>query len=805
MITRSLAAAYRPRLLPRRPFSVPSCYRPFSASRWTFSPDVFHAQREDPSASTILSSLESVTGPVPQTLVEKIVQKYSVGLAPGKYVRSGDYVTISPYKCMTHDNSWPVALKFMSIGASKLQDPKQIVMTLDHDVQNKSEKNLLKYHQIEQFAKTHEVDFYPAGRGIGHQIMVEEGYAWPGTLVVASDSHSNMYGGVGCLGTPVVRTDAASIWATGKTWWQIPPVAKVNFIGVLPKGVTGKDVIVALCGLFDKDDVLNHAIEFTGSEKTMRSLAVDDRLTIANMTTEWGALAGIFPVDNILKGWLRSKATAAAMWGGSENGLPSSANTRFTHSLLDKMFERPLAADKGAQYAKELYLDLSTLAPYVSGPNSVKVATPLNELEGQDIKVNKAYLVSCTNSRASDLAAAAKVFREAAEKNDGKIPKLADGVKFYIAAASIPEQNVAEEAGDWQVLVEAGAQPLPAGCGPCIGLGTGLLEPGEVGISATNRNFKGRMGSTEAKAYLASPEVVAASALSGKISGPGWYEKPEGWTGVIRGEGDGIKEENRMLTADEAIAKVIGQLDNMVQDAEKIFGDEAASSSASTSPQESVSQQQQSQPQQESETDSAALTELFPGFPERVSGEIVFCDADNINTDGIYPGKYTYQDNISTAQMAEVCMSNYDAAFSKLAREGDILVTGFNFGCGSSREQAATAILAKRIPLVVAGSFGNIFSRNSINNALMGLEVPRLVERLRESFGNAGAEDGRKALTRRTGWTLTWDVRRSRIEVQEGEGSAKWTHKVGELPPNVQEIIARGGLEKWVKNAIAES
>lgn len=131
------------------------------------------------------------------------------------------------------------------------------------------------------------------GRGIGHQIMVEEGYVWPGTLVVASDSHSNMYGGVGCLGTPVVRTDAASIWATGRTWWQIPPVAKIHFTGTLPVGVTGKDVIVALCGLFNNDEVLNHAIEFSGSEDTLRSLPVDDRLTIANMTTEWGALTGL--------------------------------------------------------------------------------------------------------------------------------------------------------------------------------------------------------------------------------------------------------------------------------------------------------------------------------------------------------------------------------------------------------------------------------------------------------------------------------------------------------------------------------
>ena len=273
---------------------------------------------------------------------------------------------------MTHDNSWPVALKFMSIGASKLKDPNQIVMTLDHDVQNKSEKNLTKYRQIEEFAKKQGSDFYPAGRGIGHQIMVEEGYAWPGTLVVASDSHTNMYGGIGCLGTPVVRTDAASIWATGRTWWQIPPVAKVTFTGMLPNGVTGKDVIVALCGLFDNDDVLNHAIEFTGSEGTMRSLPIDARLTIANMTTEWGALSGLFPMDAMLQGWLRSKATMSSLDGGEGK----SANLRFTHPRLEELFAAPLRADPSATYAKNLHLDLNTLSPYVSGPNSVKVATP---------------------------------------------------------------------------------------------------------------------------------------------------------------------------------------------------------------------------------------------------------------------------------------------------------------------------------------------------------------------------------------------------------------------------------------------
>ena len=696
----------------------------------------------------------------------------------------------------------------MSIGATKIYDKRQIVMTLDHDVQNKSESNLKKYRQIEEFAKRQGVDFYPAGRGIGHQIMVEEGYAWPGTMAVASDSHSNMYGGVGCLGTAVVRTDAASIWATGRTWWQIPPIAKVTFNGILPEGVTGKDVIVALCGLFSKDEVLNHAVEFTGSEETMRSLRVDDRLTIANMTTEWGALTGLFPIDSVLQGWLRYKATEAALY--RDTGLTdNTTRERFTHARLDDLFANPMASDKGAKYAKYLHLNLSTLSPYVSGPNSVKVATPLKELALQDIKVNKAYLVSCTNSRASDLAAAAKVFKDAAVMNNGEIPRITNGVKFYIAAASLPEQLAAEESGDWQAMLDAGAQPLPAGCGPCIGLGTGLLEPGEVGISASNRNFKGRMGSTEARAYLASPEVVAASALSGKISGPGAYSQPEGWKGVVLGEGDGIKEEDRMITADEALEKVIGQLDNIVSDAESDLFGAPVSEGAEHDP----------------------IIDVLPGFPEKITGEIVFCDADNISTDGIYPGKLTYQDDVSVDDMAKACMQNFDPLFSSVAKAGDILVAGFNFGCGSSREQAATAILAKEIPLVVAGSFGNIFSRNSINNALMGVEVPKLVQRLRDCFSVPATQPkesqqsisepsqnresldspppmsqiipaGEKVLTRRTGWTFTWDVRRSKVEIQEGEGGPNWLQKVGELPPNVQEIIAHGGLEKWVKGEI---
>ncbi|KAL7950683.1 homoaconitase [Trichoderma barbatum] len=732
----------------------------------------FHSQLESTPNGAALGSSEPPPAPTnPQTLTEKIVQRYATDLPSGKKVKSGDYVTLRPERIMTHDNSWPVALKFMQIGASKIHDNRQVIMTLDHDVQNETPANLKKYRQVEEFAGQQGVKFYPAKRGIGHQIMVEEGHAWPGTLTVASDSHSNHYGGIGALGTAVVRTDAASIWSTSKTWWQVPPVAKITLTGILPPGVTGKDVIVSLCGLFNQDEVLNHALEFTGSEETLASIPIDDRLTIANMTTEWGALSGLFPVDDKLISWYRGKATTAAMFN-------TSLKERINHERIDELIRNKLVADSGASYAKELYLDLSTLFPLVAGPNSVKIVTPVQALESQDIPVDKAYLVSCTNARSSDFAAAARVFREAAK--DGQPAKIAPGVKLYIAAASIPEQEFAEEAGDWQILVDAGAQVLPPGCGPCIGLGTGLLEDGEVGISASNRNFKGRMGSTAARAYLASPETVAASALRGKISGAGWYQKPEGVEKVILGEGSGDHVADKARSVEDALDKLLGEVDSMIATAEGAGEGAAEQSSSPAAPKDET------------------LTEILPGFPESIEGEIVFCDGDNINTDGIYPGKYTYQDNVSKEKMAEVCMENYDTEFRTTAKAGDILVTGFNFGCGSSREQAATSILAKQIPLVAAGSFGNIFSRNSINNALLGVELPQLVSRLRETY----KDEAEKVLTRRTGWRLLWDIRRSKVVITEKDGSS-WEQKVGEMPPNVQEIIACGGLEGWVKTKIA--
>ncbi len=653
-----------------------------------------------------------------QNLIEKIAQRFAVNLESGINVYSGDFISIQPAHIMTHDNTGAVIPKFRAIGATKMSNPRQVVHTLDHNIQDKSEKNLEKYKNIQSFSDSMGVDFYPAGRGIGHQIMCEEGYAWPGTMVVASDSHSNMYGGLGVLGTPVVRTDAAAIWATGRTWWQIPPIAKVVLSNSLKPGVTGKDVILTLCGIFNSDEVLNHAIEFSGDG--VKNLSVDQRLSVANMTTEWGALAGVFPIDNITIDWLKSRASSVEKRGLS--GVPSDKDGNGQHPRLNKnriseLDQNTLAADDNAFYAKTINIDLATIQPYIAGPNSVKVSSSINEIKKKEIKISKAYLVSCVNSRWEDIHQAAEVMK-------GK--KVADGVDFYIGAASDEVQKDSENSGDWNILLNAGAKPLPPGCGPCIGLGAGLLEENEVGISATNRNFKGRMGAPSAEAYLASPIVVAASAVTGKIDCPGTWN------------------ENKPITEINL---------------------------------------------NEKKKSEATDVTILDGFPEEINGEIIFCHQDNLNTDGIYPGKYTYIDDFTPEQQAEVAMENYDPEFQKIANKGDILVGGFNFGSGSSREQAATALKHRGIQMVIAGSFSETYKRNAINNGFLVLEVPELVKDLKAQFGT-------EKLSVKSGISAEIDIKKSTLTADDKN------YSISAVGAAAQELIIDGGLENWVKKKL---
>jgi homoaconitate hydratase len=250
--------------------------------------------------------------------------------------------------------------------------------------------------------------------------------------------------------------------------------------------------------------------------------------------------------------------------------------------------------------------------------------------------------------------------------------KVAHGVKFYVAAASAWVQAEAEQRGIWKTFLDSGAIPLPPSCGPCIGLGTGLLENGEIGISSTNRNFKGRMGSRDAQCYLASPAVVAASAIAGYIAGPRPF--------------------------DECLVTRQFEEFTTAHPAEKV--------------------------------------EILSGFPDHVRGHLVFIPQDNLNTDAIYGKDYTYRDDMTPAMMANVSMANYDPQFAPRTRPGDVVVGGRNFGTGSSREQAVTCLKAKGIPMVIAASFSQTYLRNAYNNGFLCIEIPEWVQRLREQFAD---------------------------------------------------------------------
>src|SRR6266536_169421 len=615
------------------------------------------------------------------TLVEKIAARHADGLAPGTVVRSGDFISIRPRHVMTHDNTGAVIPKFKQIGATKIADPAQPVFAIDHDIQNTSPENLAKYAKIEAFAREHGIDFYPPGTGISHQVMVEQGYVVPGAMVVASDSHSNLYGAMAALGTPVVRTDAASIWATGVTWWQVPPVAKVVLKGTLAPGVVGKDVIIALCGLFNKDEVLNHAVEFVGDGAA--NLPMSARMTIANMTTEWGALAGVFPFDEVTMNYLRSRIREFINPKRPGRRSPKS-RSGYTNEDIDEWWKNrtELSADADAGYAIELELDLATVVPHVSGPNEVKTMVSLPEMERKRVPIQKAYLLSCVNARFEDLRDAAEVIRT-------RGGRVADGVEFYLAPASAEVQARSESNGDWQTLLSAGAIQLPPGCGAFV--------------------------------YLASPAVVAASALAGFICAPkSFTEKPAG--------------------------------------------------TATRRP------QKKSRP--------SASVQIMEGFPSSVRGRILFIDKDNLNTDGIYGSKHTYRDDMTPEQMAAVTFENYDPNFNTLYQKGDVVVGGLNFGSGSSREQAATALKFKGIPCVIAASFSETYKRNAFNNGFVVFECPELVSHLRATLKNRA--------TTTVASEITIDYAKS-VLTMDGKSFA-----FPPLSPAAQELIVAGGAENLV-------
>src|SRR5437879_11029400 len=449
------------------------------------------------------------------------------------------------------------------------------------------------------------------------------------------------------------------------------------------------------------------------------NLPMSARMTIANMTTEWGALAGVFPFDEVTVNYLASRVGEFTNPKRPGKRGPKS-RSGYTNADVDNWWKNrsDLSADADAEYAIELELDLATVVPHVSGPNEVKTMVSLPEMQRKHVAIQKAYLLSCVNARFEDLHDAAEVVR-------ARGGHVAAGVEFYLAAASAEVQAKAESTGDWKTLLDAGAIPLPSGCGACIGLGRGLVGKGEIAISATNRNFKGRMGDRDAQVYLGSPAVVAASALAGFICAP------------------------------------------------KTFAERAAGTAV---------RRAQSKPQ------SAVSVKIMAGFPSSVRGRVLFIDKDNLNTDGIYGSKHTYRDDMTPEEMAAVTFENYDPNFNTLYQKGDVVVGGLNFGSGSSREQAATALKFKGMPCVIAASFSETYKRNAFNNGFVVFECPELA----------------------THWTATLKTRTpttvaSEITIDYGKSVLTIDGKSFAFPPlspAAQELIVSGGAENLVASRL---
>src|SRR5437867_847713 len=443
------------------------------------------------------------------------------------------------------------------------------------------------------------------------------------------------------------------------------------------------------------------------------------RMTIANMTTEWGALAGVFPFDEVTVNYLRSRVGEFTNPKRPGSRGPKS-RSGYTGEDIDEWWSdrRNLSADADAHYAIELELDLATVVPHVSGPNEVKTMVSLPEMQRKHVLIQKAYLLSCVNARFEDLHDAAEVVR-------ARGGHVAAGVEFYLAAASAEVQTKAESTGDWKTLLDAGAIPLPSGCGACIGLGRGLVEKGEAAISATNRNFKGRMGDREALVYLGSPAVVAASAVAGFICAPQKLAECPAGTAIRRTENKSV---------------------------------------------------------------AAGPVAIMKGFRTRRRGRVLFIDKDNLNTDGIYGSKHTYRDDMTPDEMAAVTFENYDPNFNTLYQKGDVVVGGLNFGSGSSREQAATALKFKGIPCVIAASFSETYKRNAFNNGFVVFECPELVAYLRENLKD-------RAPTM-VGPEITIDYASSVLTL-DGKSLA-----FSPLSPAAQELIVAGGAENLVASRL---
>ncbi len=411
-----------------------------------------------------------------KTITEKIL-----GKASGSDVAPGDIIVAPIDACMAHDGTAPLAIRsFREMGAKKVWDPKRVALVIDHIAPSSSEGTSELHIMMRKFAAEHKIKLFDVGEGICHQLMPEKGYVVPGRVIVGADSHTCTYGALGAFSTGIGSTELASVLVSGKLWFKVPESIKVNIAGKLQPGVSAKDVILKVLGTIGSDGATYKAIEFVGD--TVRSMSVSGRMTMCNMVVEMGAKNGIVEPDDKVEKFLAGRTKDKGLF---------------------------MKSDKDAKYSETIDVPAAKLEPQVACPSYVDNVSPVNKVKG--VKIDQAFLGSCTNGRLEDLEAAAKILK-------GR--KVKPGVRMIVIPASREVYSQALGEGLMDVFVKSGAAIFGPGCGPCPGGHLGILGAGEVCISTSNRNFLGRMGSKESRLYLASPATIAASAVAGEIADP---------------------------------------------------------------------------------------------------------------------------------------------------------------------------------------------------------------------------------------------------------------------------------------------
>ena len=575
---------------------------------------------------------------------------------------SGRIVFKRPDLVLSHDNTASIEKIFKKMHGERPFDSSRLVITLDHNAPPTNVKLANDYQQIRKFVNDIGIErFHDVGSGICHQLMAN--YARPAMIIVGSDSHTCTAGAFNAFAAGIDRTETAGIWKTGETWFRVPESMKITLSHSLPPHVYAKDLALTIIGLIGSDGADYLSVEFHG--EGLKSLTIDDRMTIANMASEMGAKNAVFPPDSILKDYLGNDIQG--VW-----------------------------ADDDAHYIREIEIDLATLFPVVALPHNVDKVKAVSEVAGTP--VGQALIGTCTNGRVSDLRIAAGIL---------KGQKVASNVQLHVIPASRDIYLQAMKEGIIQDLVEAGANILSPSCGPCLGTGQGIPPDGINVISTANRNFLGRMGNSNSSIYLGSPSTVALSAIKGKIVSPGMH--PD-------------------------------QHFNIVDDAPKSVGVQI--------------------------TDN-----------RRFNGIWAYQDVDNLNTDQMFAGNLTYEINSSDPhKIVPHLLKGFDTRFAELVENGDIVICGENFGCGSSREHPSVGLVHAGVKSVIVKSVSRIFYRSAINQGLPIIVLPDAVTAYRP------------------GDIVRVFLREGRVTIGER------TFLFNALPQQLMEILTNGGLVKTLAN-----